>query len=41
MIVSLASSGAYDVIKAGVLRFRSSRFGGVARVEIEDDDGAD
>lgn len=41
VIVSLACSGAYDVIKAGVLRFRSSRFGGVARVEIEEDERAD
>lgn len=41
VIVNLACTGAFEVIKAGVLRFRASRFGGVSRVEIEDDEGVD
>ncbi|WP_109509300.1 hypothetical protein [Nocardioides speluncae] len=38
VVVSLACSATYDLIKAGVLRFRASRFGASATVELPNED---
>ena len=37
VVVSLACSGAYDLIKVGVGRFRDSRFGRAAKVELPEE----
>jgi hypothetical protein len=39
VVVNIACAGAYDAIKAGVQRFRASRFGKAAQVDVEDGDG--
>ncbi len=36
VVVSLACSGAYDAIKAGVNKFRASRLGKVSKVEVDE-----
>lgn len=43
VVVNIACAGAYEAIKAGVVRFRASRLGKSAEVEVERDDegGAD
>lgn len=38
VVLSLVCSGAYDGIKLGLARFRKSRFGRVAEVEVEGED---
>ena len=39
VVVNIACAGAYDAIKAGVQRFRASRFGKAAQVDVEGEDG--
>src|SRR3712207_6593631 len=39
VVVSILCSGAYDVIKAGLKKFRDSAFGRDAEAEIEDEGG--
>lgn len=41
VILTLVCSGAYDLVKAGVIRFRTSRFGKVAQVDLPEEDSGD